>query len=268
MGEEGKKSFFKSTAFILIVVWIAMGVGLTFAVKYAVPQLDHSCVVWAEEQGIAVTSGGGHGGGHGSLGAACAALANEEIARKTKAEEEGVPVDHVAHANVAAAVLPLMHGMDLAWAWNIPNFLILFTLLFHFAKDPLAATLKTRREELETAIREAKQARAAAQDKLAEYEKRVANIDQDLEAVKEEMRALGQTDKERLIKEAEKLAERIKTDADFTAKQEVLMAKFKLREEAAKLAVEIAEKVIRETINEDDRDRLLGEYLDKVREQA
>lgn len=41
-------------------------------------------------------------------------------------------------------------------------------------------------------------------------------------------------------------------------------AKAELKNEAATLAVELAETLIREQINEDDRQRLVEEYLVKV----
>jgi F-type H+-transporting ATPase subunit b len=50
----------------------------------------------------------------------------------------------------------------------------------------------------------------------------------------------------------------------MAAEQEVLKARSELREEAARLAVQLAEKTIREKIGKDDQDRLVGEYLSKV----
>jgi F-type H+-transporting ATPase subunit b len=44
----------------------------------------------------------------------------------------------------------------------------------------------------------------------------------------------------------------------------VLKARTELRGEAARLAVELAEKSIKEKIVKDDQDRLVGEYLTKV----
>ena len=44
----------------------------------------------------------------------------------------------------------------------------------------------------------------------------------------------------------------------------MLKARTELREEAARLAVQLAEQTLRENIRKDDQDRLVGEYLTKV----
>jgi F-type H+-transporting ATPase subunit b len=52
--------------------------------------------------------------------------------------------------------------------------------------------------------------------------------------------------------------------AKVAADQEVRKAKMILKNEAVGLAVELAESLIREKINEDDRKRIVEEYLVKV----
>jgi F-type H+-transporting ATPase subunit b len=240
-----KKGFLQSGAFKLIIVWVVLGVALQVGVNKFIPDLEQDCKTWAAEENIPV----GPGHGKHAEAAACIAVAHSES----------------PHASFAYAMLPLLEGMAGATAWNIPNFLIIITLLVHFAKEPLSTNMKTRREDIEKALGEAKKAKEDAEAKFKEYEGRIAHIDRDIEAVKAEMRGIGEAEKQRILAEAEKLSARIATEADFTAKQELLVAQYKLREEAAKLAVEIAEKVIKEVINDGDRERLLDEYLTKVR---
>ncbi len=244
-GKETKKSFFKSTAFFLILGWIALGVVLHIVVVSVAPQMRQACEDWAHEQGIEVH---GDHGGHG----AC------HVVGHTEGE----------HQRLAAAMAPITGEMTLATAWTIPNFLILFTILFHLAGQKLGGYLQDRREDLERNIREAKEAREAAEAKLAEYEQKINQVDKDIEELRKQMREEGEVEKQKLVEQANNQAERIRKEADFTARQEVRMAQYRLQEEAARLAVEVAEKVIREVINDDDRERILNEYLEKVREQT
>ena len=60
------------------------------------------------------------------------------------------------------------------------------------------------------------------------------------------------------------MAESMVEAAKVTAEQEVRKAKAALKAEAVELAVELAEALVREKINEGDHKRLVEEYLDKV----
>lgn len=250
MAEAEKKGFFKSRAFILILVWMALGVALSVAIYAARPGMEHACEAWAEELPAEGEHGGGHGG-EAEVHDACHLVSLQ---------------GHGMHRNLAAA-FHAIGGMPLATAWNIPNFLILITIIWYFAKDALNDMFKTKKEDLDKAMAEARRARAEAEEMKAEYERRLGEMGKEMESLVGEMREQGEAEKRRIIDAGEQLAKRIGNDAEFTAKQELLVARYKLREEAARLAVEVAEKVIKQVISEQDRDRLLDEYLEKVMEQ-
>jgi F-type H+-transporting ATPase subunit b len=259
MAEE-KKSFFASKAFFLIIGWLVLGIVLTVVVYKVSPSLEHQCEAWAVE-----IASGAHGG-HGDHGTPDDAHGDAHDGAKHDpchtVQEAGLGFK----SNLAASYHAIM-GNKLGTAWSLPNFLILLTILFHFAKTPTNDYMKNRREELDNAINAAEKAKIEAEALQKEYEEKISSLDQEIDDLKAEWKKDGELEKQRLIEAAEKMAEKIQTDADFTAKQEVLMAKYKLREEAAKLAVEVAEKVIRGAISDDDRDKLLDEYLNKVTEQ-
>ena len=282
MAEGEKKSFFATGAFKLIAAWFVLGVVLSIMVYSLTPKMRHSCETWAEESGL--SEGAEHGGhdvchmvgavpieleaAHSELKEAedrndahKAAELQEEVSRLTNAKERlGGKI------KLAASMSPVV-TLPLATAWTVPNFLILLTILVHFAQDPLNQNFKKQREELCKAMEEAAKARAAAEALRQEYEDKLAGLERQIAAVKDEMVKQGQAEKARLIGEARTQAQRISNEAEFTVKQELLMAQFKLREEAAKLAVQMAEEVIRQVITDDDRGRLLDEYLGKIQEQ-
>ncbi|HUT54724.1 MAG TPA: ATP synthase F0 subunit B [bacterium] len=283
MADGEKKSFFGSGAFKLIVVLFLLGWVLYGIIIYSMaPKMEHACEAWAEESGL---SQGAEHGGHdvchmvaavpNELEAAQAELEealekndthkaaelNEEVARLTNARQ------HLGgKVKLAASMSPVVN-MPLATAWSLPNFLILVTILWHFAKDPVNQNFKKQREELAKAMEEAAKARADAEALRREYEDKLAGLEQRIAALRDEMVKQGQAEKARLIGEARTQAQRIQNEAEFTVKQELVMAQYKLREEAARLAVKMAEQVIRQVITDDDRGRLLDEYLGKIQEQ-
>ena len=59
-------------------------------------------------------------------------------------------------------------------------------------------------------------------------------------------------------------AEKIKDQAKTLADQEIVRARAELRDEAARLAVQLAEQTLKGAMRPEDQDRLVGEYLTKV----
>jgi len=270
MAEGEKKGFFGSKAFKLILVWIALGIALTVAIYSARPSMKHACEQWEAHVEEA---------GHGEHGEEAALPDAGHAEEEQEHGEEGGHGDdpyHACHvvaqeshgftANLAAA-FHAISGNPLGTAWNLPNFLILITIIVHFFGPGLNEQMKTRREDLEKAIDAAEKAKAEAVDAKEKYETKLKKLDDEIYDIKQDMRKQGEKEKDRIVEQAKELAERIKNEADFTAKQEILVAQYRLREDAAKLAVEVAEKVIKQAISEQDRDRLINEYLEKVMEQ-
>ena len=152
----------------------------------------------------------------------------------------------------------------LSTAWNLPNFLILVTILWYFGRGPLKEHLVARRAALAEAIAGAERRRLEAEDRHREYEEKLARIEQEIASLLQTLREEGEREKERVLLKAREEAERIKHDAEFTAKQELRKAQAALREEAAALTVELAEKIIRQTITGEDQERILRDYLARV----
>jgi F-type H+-transporting ATPase subunit b len=121
-----------------------------------------------------------------------------------------------------------------------------------------------RREKIEKALADAEAAREAAERKLAEYSEKLAKANQEIDAIQATIRNEAELEKERIIAEATAASAKIRAQAEQAASQEIGRAKAELRQEAVRLAVGLAEETLKEKINKDDQDRLVGEYLAKV----
>ena len=62
------------------------------------------------------------------------------------------------------------------------------------------------------------------------------------------------------------MAVKIEKDAEKAAELEVAKARQELQQEAAALAVELAEKMLKQNFTKDDDTRLVDEYMQKVGE--
>jgi F-type H+-transporting ATPase subunit b len=149
--------------------------------------------------------------------------------------------------------------------WRVIDFAALVTLIvWALGKANVKGALADRRAGVEKALKEAEEARAAAEKKFAEYSEKLEKANMEVDEIYAAIRKEGELEKERIIAEAKASAGKIREQAAAAASQEVLKAKAELRDEAARLAVQMAEQAIRGRITKDDQDRLVKEYLTKV----
>jgi len=150
------------------------------------------------------------------------------------------------------------------YLWKIINFGILFFVLFKFGKKPLQAFLKQRTELIEKGLKEAKEAKELAQKALAEVEERLKTKDKEIEEIISSARESGGKEKARLIEEGNRMKERILEQARTNIEYEVKRAKDAIMEEAAAIAVELAEKKLKEKLTKEEQLKLLEESLAKI----
>ncbi len=176
----------------------------------------------------------------------------------------------LATAGFAAEGGEAAHHVDTAkqmkdFGWRVLDFAVLLAILvWALKKADVKGSLKARRDGIEKALQEAVTAREAAEKKMAEYQGKLTKANEEIEAISLAIREEGQREKARIIGEAKAAAEKIKEQARQTSEQEVVKARTELRAEAARLAVQLAEQTLKEKIEKNDQDRLVGEYLTKV----
>jgi F-type H+-transporting ATPase subunit b len=155
-------------------------------------------------------------------------------------------------------------GSDMVW--RIINFAILALALFLAlrylkVKDFFAE----RKRAIMTGLEGAKKAKEDAEKKAKEFELKFSSLDKRLEEIYQEIKEEGEIEKKRIIEEAIKMAGRIQEQARLAAEQEIKKAKEEIKGEIAKVAVEMAEEILRNEITAADHERLIKEYLEKVR---
>lgn len=147
------------------------------------------------------------------------------------------------------------------------NFLIFLYLIKRFLLPVVRSHLRSRREQIVAALGEADGSKRRAEDMVRDYRARLGRMADEANRLREELRADGEREKAKLLKEAEELAGKIKVDADFLAEQEIKLARQRLREEIARLAQEAAQKLIQSHLTPDDQKHLVEEFLSEVGER-
>ncbi len=147
---------------------------------------------------------------------------------------------------------------------QIVNFLILLAVLYRFMYRPLVGALDNRSAAIKHQLAEAQQAREEAQRQLAAMEDRIRSAHAEAQATRDRALQDAAALRERLTAEARQEAGRLVEAAQAQIAGEVRRARAELRAEVGQLATELAERLIRKSLRDDDHQRLMREALARI----
>ena len=150
--------------------------------------------------------------------------------------------------------------------WRCLNFAILFGALAYIVSKPVRNGLAARREGVEKALADAENARREAEARFAEYDVKLSRAAAEIAEIASGIRREGEVERDRILANAREMAEKIKIEAERAAENEVVRARTELRREAARLAIGLAEELLKKNFTGEDHDRLVNEYMQKVGE--
>jgi len=160
------------------------------------------------------------------------------------------------------------HGEAKGWVatdtYRVMNFAVLAIALFFILRKPVSRALGSRVQGIREQLADLENKKREAEKALAEYEAKIANLDDEAKKIVEEYIQQGKEAKERIIKEAESAAGKLEEQAKRNIEYEFAQARKRLREEVLERAIAKAEEIIRQRITDEDQERLVDEYLEKV----
>jgi len=124
--------------------------------------------------------------------------------------------------------------------------------------------LEGRSAAIQQQLAEAQVAREEAQRTLGAMEERVRAAQAEAQALRERVLREAAELRERLSAEARQEATRLIEGAQAQVSQEVRRARAELRAEVGGLATQIAERLIRKSLTDEDHQRLLREALARI----
>lgn len=145
-------------------------------------------------------------------------------------------------------------------AWLL-NAVLLYGVIYRYAKKPLSEALKNRKSGILRGMNEAKRMREDAETRLAEYESKLERIEDEIERVTREMREAAAAERQAVLKEARERRERMERDARLLIEQELAAAREGMKRELVTQALSSATEALKKRLTEDDGRRLADEYL-------
>jgi F-type H+-transporting ATPase subunit b len=158
--------------------------------------------------------------------------------------------EHGEHAGVDAKTLTL----------QLLNFGVLLFLLIWFGGRALRKAFASRHDQLKADIESAAAQRILAEQRFREQDTRLANLEQELAALRAAVGEEGERERARLLAGAEEKAKRIQDETRFQLDQQVKEAEQRLRAEVASTAVKVADEILRRSVNPDDERRLAQDF--------
>ena len=141
--------------------------------------------------------------------------------------------------------------------WTSLSFFIVAFLLKKFAWGPILSSIEERDNFIAKSLEKAEEAKLEMQSLKAENEKILSEARAERETILKEARAM----KEQIVQEAKKTASLEKARMVKQAKDEIIREKAnalsEVKNQVAQLSLEIAEKVIKQELNGDEKHRSL-----------
>ncbi|HZH69906.1 MAG TPA: F0F1 ATP synthase subunit B [Flavobacteriaceae bacterium] len=149
--------------------------------------------------------------------------------------------------------------------WTAITFLILLFILKKFAWKPILGAVSTREQSIKDALAAAEQARLEMENLHADNER----ILQEARAERENMIKEAREIKNKMIAdakdEAQATASKMIQQAQVTIESEKKAAVSELKEQVAALSIDIAQKVIKQELSENDQQaKLVDDLLGKA----
>jgi F-type H+-transporting ATPase subunit b len=152
--------------------------------------------------------------------------------------------------------------------WGTVAFLILLFVMYRTVFPLINKAYKDRRENIEGKLEQAEKDRGEAEGLLEQYRRRLREAEDETQRILEEARAnAGRVRRDVLAKaetdagrELERARQAIRAERDQAIRQ--------LRNEVGTLAVELATRVVGDSLDRDRQLRLVDEYIDELGNQA
>jgi len=144
------------------------------------------------------------------------------------------------------------------------NLVLLLGVIVYFAKAPVLRFFGERREGVAEELEQAGELLSNAEKRFAEWERKLAGLDAELEQIRAQARERAEAERERILSDAETAVARVRRDADAAMEQELRRSRAALRNEAAELAVELAGRILAEHMTDDDRAQLVDDFVSRV----
>ncbi|CAN5267254.1 F0F1 ATP synthase subunit B [soil metagenome] len=146
--------------------------------------------------------------------------------------------------------------------WMMITFLIVLILLRKFAWNPILKMIKEREDSIDGALKSAENAKLEMQNLKSDNEKILAQARNERDMMMKEAREMKESIVGEAKGKAKEEADKILTSAREAIQNEKMAAITELKNQVALLSVEIAEKILKRELSDENKQKdLIGDLL-------
>jgi F-type H+-transporting ATPase subunit b len=148
--------------------------------------------------------------------------------------------------------------------WTVVTFIVLLLILKKVAWKPILTALDKRENDIKEALEQAEKAKDEAKKILEENQANLAKAEEESKKIIEQSRNYAESLKEQMMKDSKEQAKRIVDDASSEIQRKQDAAFNELKGQIAEIAINAAEKIIRESLDAQKSKQVIDKYLKEV----
>ena len=156
-------------------------------------------------------------------------------------------------------------GVDFWTAlFTLINFIVTFLILKKLLFKPVKKMIDDRQQEIDDLYADASAAKKQAQELQNQYSARLADAGQEASQLIQEASRTAQIRGDEILRSAKTDAQAILDKAQRDIALEKKKAMNDMKDDISGVALSIAEKVVEKEINEEDQQKLIASFIDKL----
>ena len=157
-------------------------------------------------------------------------------------------------------------SIDATFFWQIINFFLLLFIVKKYFKEPISKIMNKRKEKIETELVTATKNREESEHLLKEAETQINSSRKEASEIIKNAQRKAEEEASNLISEARENRENIIKATEFEVTKMKNDAKEELSREVKDLAAELAEKIIKEKVDDIQETSLIDKFISEVGE--
>jgi F-type H+-transporting ATPase subunit b len=155
-------------------------------------------------------------------------------------------------------------NLDKSLIIQMINFLVLLFILWKLLYKPLVGKMEERTQAIKKSLEEAQAARAEAERQRQAHAAQIQSALAEAQSIRATALKEAAEEQRRLVEAARAEAGRLVQSAKTEMEQDIRRARQQLRQEVGDLAVQIAERLIKKSLRDEDHHRIVQEALARV----
>jgi F-type H+-transporting ATPase subunit b len=148
--------------------------------------------------------------------------------------------------------------------WTFVTFIALILILKKFAWKPILAALDQREAAIREALEKADRAQEEAQKVLEQNQANLNKAEDESRKIIEQSRSFAEKLKEQMLNDAKDQTKKLLEDASVEIDRMKDASFNELKNQIADIAINAAEKILKESLNSDNQKKLVDRYIGEI----